>query len=143
MDGQALAGEYIGATASMEAIARHHTGVDVRVRWQPSNHWRGLARRTADGAEILINPYAPAAELAHILFHEIAHHLRGHVVIESTWTAAEMADDNTAARLDRLTPPEADAWRAAIDAREAEAEQYAWAALEAFERRFGPFLGAI
>ena len=143
MDGQALAGEYIGATANLQAIARYYLGADVWVRWQPSQHWLGLARRIAQGAEVLINPYAPAADLGHIFFHELAHLVHGHVLIISTQTAADLADDDTAAHLERLTLPERATIGAIIDVREAEADRWAYEALEAFEGRFGPFLQAI
>ena len=141
--GQVLAGEYIGATANLQAIARHYVGGDVWLYWQPSHHWLGLARRTPAGAEILINPYAPAADLPFTFFHEVGHLVNGHVLIESTSTAEELAEDDTAARLERLTPPERATIGAVIDAREAEADRWAWAALEAFQGRFGPFLKAI
>lgn len=143
MDGQALAGEYTGATANLEAVARWHAGADVRVTWQPSQHWLGLARRTAGGLQILLNPAAAAADLPYIFFHEVGHLVCGHAAIESMCTPAEMAHDDTAARLARLTTPEAVAWGAAIDARETEADSWAWAALGEFQRRFGPFLKAI
>lgn len=143
MDGQALAGEYAGATANMEAIARWHAGADVRVTWQPSPFWLGLARRAPDGLQILLNPAAAAADLGYIFFHELGHLVCGHAVTESMYTPAEMAHDDTAARLERLTPPERASWGAAIDARETQADSWAWAALGAFQRRFGPFLKAI
>lgn len=140
---QAMAGDYAGCVNNLEAIARFYVREDVRVRFQPAQHWLGLARRTENGPEILINPYAPAAQLGHILFHEVAHHVCWHVLVVNTQPAAELATDDTAARLERLTPPEAATWRAVIDAREGEADRWAHERLAAYERRFGPFLKAI
>jgi hypothetical protein len=143
MDPQALAGEYTGATANLEAIARHHAGADVRILWQPSAHWLGLARQTPSGFEILLNPGAAVVDLGFIFFHELGHLVRGHARTVSTSTLAELADDDTGARLERLTPPERAACGAVIDAREREADAWACDALAAFEGRFGPFLEAI
>lgn len=143
MNGHALAGDFMHATPSLEAIARHFVGEDVRVRWQPSQHWLGLARRTPDGAEILLNPGAAAADLGHIFFHEMGHHVRGHVTTVVTSTPAQMAATDSDAILARLTPPEQAAWGATIDAREAQADAWAQEYLEAFQARFGPFLGAL
>lgn len=140
---RALAGRYAGATANLEAIARHYVGADVQVTWQPATTWLGLSRLTPSGFEILLNPAAPAGELGHIFFHEMGHLVNGHAQIVSTQAPAELADDDTPAHLERLTPPEAVAWQPVLDAREAAADSWAFDALRAFEGRFGPFLKAI
>lgn len=142
-DAGALAGDYRDSVCNLEAIARFYVREFVRVHWQPSQHWLGLARRTEHGAEILLNPYAAAADLPFIFFHEVGHHVRGHVVTINPLSLAEMADDDQAARLERMTPPEADTWRAVIATREDEANEWARAHLAAYEARFGPFLRAI
>lgn len=143
MKARALAGDYAASTANLESIARHYAGADVRIQWQPATTWLGLARRTTDGAEILINPAAPAARLGHILFHELGHLCSGHCEIVSTRSPADLADDDTAALLERLTPAEKAAIGPVIDAKENEADRWAETALRKFEGRFGPFLKAI
>ena len=140
---RALAGDYADATSNLEAIARHYCGADVRVTWQPASSWLGLARRTAAGAEILINPAAPAAKLGHIFFHELGHLVCGHCELVSTGTPADLAHDETTAHMERLTPAERAAIGPMVDAREAAADGWAADALRTFEGRFGTFLRAI
>jgi hypothetical protein len=143
MNSQALAGDYTGATANLEAIARHHVGADVRILWQPAEHWLGLARQTPSGYEILLNPYAVAGDLGFTFFHECAHLVRGHCENVTQHPPAELAHINPRAVLEWLPPAEQAACGPAIDATEAEADSWAADALAAFEGRFGPFLEAI
>jgi hypothetical protein len=143
MGAQLLAGEYAGAVCNLEAIARHYVGRHVTVRFQAAATWLGLARRTEAGPEIFVNPAACAADLGYILFHEIGHLVRGHVTLVDATPAADLAQDDRAARLERLTPPERAALCPVLDKMEAEADEWAWAALAAFEGRFGPFLEAL
>lgn len=140
---QPLAGEYAGAVCNLEAIARHYAGRPVTVRFQSARAWLGLARQTPGGPEVLINPTAAAADLGYILFHEVGHLVCGHVTLEDATDAAALADDDQATALGRLAPAERAAVGAALDRREAEADEWACAALAAFEGRFGPFLQAI
>ena len=143
MKARALAGRYTGATSNLEAIARHYVGADVRVTWQPSTLWLGLARLTPAGFEILLNPAAPAAKLGHIFFHEVGHLVNGDAVIVSDEPPAELAEDTTAARMERLTPAEKETIGPIIDAMETAADRWAADALRGFQGRFGPFLRAI
>jgi hypothetical protein len=143
MSGQALAGDYTGATANLEAIARHYAGADVRVCWQPAQHWAGLARRTAGGLEILLNPAVNAADLGYVFFHELGHLVRGHCENVISDPPEGVAYLDPVGRLARMTPPEQAAWGAVIATREGEADAWAWDTLAAFEGRFGPFLRAI
>lgn len=141
---QPLAGEYAGAVCNLEAIARHYAGRPVTVRFCPARAWLGLVRRTPAGLEIFINPAAAAVDLGYILFHEVGHLVRGHVTLEDATDAAALAeDDQVAAVLARFAPHERAAVCAVLDRREAEADEWARAALAAFEGRFGPFLEAI
>lgn len=143
MRARALAGDFAGATANLEAIARFYVGADVRILWQPAAAWLGLARRTIDGAEILINPSAPAARLGEIFFHELGHLCSGHCEIVSTRTPADLADDDTAVHLERLTPAERATIGPVIDAKENEADRWAETELREFQGRFGEFPEAI
>lgn len=140
---RALAGRYAGATANLEAIARHYVGADVRVTWQPSPVWLGLARLTPAGFEILLNPAAPAAQLGHTFFHEVAHLVHGDATLIDTRSASDVADVNPPAMLERVTVAERAAIGPMVDAREASADSWAFHALRTFEGRFGPFLRAI
>ena len=143
MNGQALAGDFAGCLCNLETIARHYVREFVTVRFQPAQTWLGMARRTSNGREILINPGAALADLPYIFFHEVGHHVRGHIVIEDARRAADLVDDDQAARLGRLTPSEASVWTDEIDRRETEADAWANDTLAAFEAQHGPFLAAI
>lgn len=143
MKARALAGDYAGATANLEAIARHYVGADVQVTWQPSAVWLGLARLTPAGFEILLNPYMVAADLPFVFLHECGHLVNGDATNVDMLRAEDMADVNPPAMLERLTPAERAAIGPVIDAREADADRWAANALRTFEGRFGPFLKAI
>lgn len=143
MKARALAGDYVGATANLEAIARHYCGADVRVTWQPATTWLGLARLTPAGFEILLNPHMAAADLPFVFHHECAHLVHGDATFIDTRSASDVANVNRPAMLERVTSSEQAAIRPVIDAREAAADRWAFATLAAFEGRFGPFLRAI
>lgn len=143
MKARALAGRYAGATSNLEAIARHYCGADVRVTWQPSTVWLGLARLTPAGFEILLNPYMFADDLPFVFHHECGHLVNGDATNVDMLRAEDMADVNPPAMLERLTPAERAAIGPVIDAREADADRWAANALRTFEGRFGPFLKAI
>ncbi len=143
MRARALAGDYAGATDNLEAIARHYVGADVRVTWQPSTIWLGLARLTPSGFEILLNPAAPAGKLGHIFFHEVAHLVNGDATFIDMRSAEDVAGVNPPAMLERITPAEMTVIGPAIDARETAADRWAADALRTFQGRFGPFLKAI
>ena len=140
---RALAGRYAGATSNLEAIARFYVGADVRILWQPSAVWLGLARLTPAGFEILLNPSAPAAKLGHIFFHEVAHLVHGDATITDTRSASDVSTVNPPAMLERVTPAERAAIGPMVAAWEAAADSWAADALRTFEGRFGPFLKAI
>ena len=140
---RALAGDYVGATANLEAIARHYCGADVRVTWQPATTWLGLARLTPAGFEILLNPHMAAADLPFVFHHECAHLVHGDATFIDTRSASDVANVNPPAMLERVTPAERAAIGPVIDAREAGADSWAADALRTFEGRFGEFLKAI
>ena len=106
MKARALAGDFAGATANLEAIARHYVGADVRILWQPSDGLAGARASTPAGFEILLNPAAPAAKLARIFFHEVAHLVHGDATLIDMRRAEDVADVNPPAMLERLTPAE-------------------------------------
>lgn len=143
MKPRALAGDYTGATANLEAIARHYAGADVRILWQPSEIWLGLARLTPAGFEILLNPSAPAPQLGHVFFHECGHLAAGDATFVDTRSPEDVANVNPPAMLERVTPAERAAIGPVIDAMELAADSWATDALREFEGRFGPFLKAI
>lgn len=143
MAARALAGDYAGATANLEAIARHYVGADVRILWQPSVVWLGLARLTPAGFEILLNPAAPAAGLPFTFFHECGHLVHGDATFVDMRSAEDVADVNPPAMLERTTPAERAAIGPIMHAMESAADRWAEIALRTFEGRFGPFLKAI
>lgn len=82
--------------------------------------------------------------MGYIFFHEVGHHVCGHLVVMDTKTPEEWADFSSESFcMERMTPSEAGFFRALTDSNEREAESWALATLAAFEAQFGPFLVAL
>ena len=131
--------------STLEAVARYHLQAPVAVLFQPLA-WPQLGEAnygTGGIAQIVLADTLPLTVLGFVFFHELAHHVLGHVPTP----AGILVTGDRVAKLCTIFPDSVALERlyrlANVASVEEEANAWAEEQLSAFERAFGPFAAAM